>query len=59
MHAKTGNGGHKLYLDNISSSPLDNLHTKTINCRGTVRPNREGMPKNFGYTLELKRGEED
>jgi len=59
LTARMENVGHKLYMDNISSSSLDNLHTKTINCGGTVKPNREGMPKNFVYTLELKRGDKD
>jgi len=59
LTARMENVGHKLYLDNISSSPLDNLHTKKINCCGTVRPNREGMPKNFGRKMKMKRGDED
>jgi len=50
--------GHKLYMDNFFSSPklFDNLQTKTINCCGTVRPNRKGMPKNFGHKMKMKRG---
>jgi hypothetical protein len=59
LTARMENVVHKLYMDNISSSPLDNLPTKTISCCGTVRPNREGMLKNFGYTLELKRDDKD
>jgi hypothetical protein len=40
---------HKLYMDSFFSTPalFDNLHTKTINCGGIVRPSRTGMPKNF------------
>ena len=30
--AKIENVGHTLYMDNFFSFPLDNLHTKTINC---------------------------
>jgi hypothetical protein len=35
---------HKLYNDNFFSSQalFDDLRTKTINCCGTVRPNRKG-----------------
>jgi hypothetical protein len=38
--------GHKLYMDNSSSSLdlSDDLHTRTINCCGTVRQNCRGMP---------------
>jgi hypothetical protein len=50
---------HKLYMDNLFSSPLDNLHTKTINCCRTVWPNRKGMLKNFGHKINLKRGDKD
>ena len=59
LTARTENVGCKLYVDNTSSSPLDNLHTKTINCCGTVRSNRKGMPKNFGHKMKMKRGDED
>jgi hypothetical protein len=40
---RTENAGHKLYMDNFFSPPelLDNLHTKNINCCGTVRPNKK------------------
>jgi hypothetical protein len=52
--------GYKLYMDNFFSSTalFDDLYTKTINCYGTVRPNREGMPKNFGHKTKLKRGKD-
>jgi sorbitol-specific phosphotransferase system component IIBC len=55
---KTENLGNKLYIDNAFSSPelFDDLHTKVINCCGTVRPNRKGMPRDFGKTLKLKWG---
>jgi hypothetical protein len=38
--------GYKLYVDSFfsSSALFDDLHTKTINCCGTVWPNRKGMP---------------
>jgi hypothetical protein len=51
--------GHKFYMDSFRSSPalFDNLHTKTIHCRRTFRPNRKGMPKNFGYKINLERGD--
>jgi hypothetical protein len=53
------NLGHKLYMDNVFSSPdlFDNLHTKAINCYGTVRPNQKGMPSDFGMKLRLKWGD--
>jgi hypothetical protein len=40
---------HKLYMNSFFSTPalFDNLHTKTIKCGGTVRPNRIGTPKNL------------
>ena len=43
--------GHVMCMDSFFSSPalVDNLHTKTINCCGTVRPNRKRMPKSFEY----------
>ena len=39
--------GHKLYMDNFFSSPdlYDDLIQKKIYCCGTVRLNRQGMPK--------------
>jgi len=59
LTARIENVQHKLYMDNLFSFPLDNLHTKTINCRRAVRPNRKGMLKNFGYKINLKRGDKD
>ena len=51
--------GHKLYIDNFFSSPasFDDLHTKTINSCGAVRPNRKVMPKNFRHKMKIKRGD--
>jgi hypothetical protein len=45
------NVGHKHYMDNFFSSPdlFDDLHSRKVNCCGTVRLNRKGMPQ------ELKR----
>jgi hypothetical protein len=47
---------HKLYMDNFFSSPdlFDDLHTKVINCCGTIRQNRKEMPRDFGTKLTLK-----
>jgi len=54
--ARIENMGHKLYVDIIISSRAlsDVLHTKTVNCCGTVRPNRKLMHKNFGHKMKLK-----
>jgi hypothetical protein len=51
---------YKLYTNNFFSSTalFYDLYTKTINCCGTVRPNRKGMPKNFGHKMKLKRGKD-
>jgi len=37
--------GYKLYMDNLFMSPdlSDDLHTRGINCCGTIRQNCEGM----------------
>jgi hypothetical protein len=45
--------GLKLYMDNFFSSPdlFDNLTKKKINCYGTVRPNRKGMPQDLGQKI--------
>jgi hypothetical protein len=58
LAARIEHVGHKLYMDNFVSSPalFDDLHTKTINYCGTVRPNTTGMLKNFGHTMKLKSG---
>jgi len=54
--ARIENMGHKLYVDIIISSPAlsDDLHTKTVNRCGTVRPNRKLMHKKFGQKMKLK-----
>jgi hypothetical protein len=46
-------------MDNFYSSPdlFNDLHTKAIYCCGFVRPNRKGMPSDFGRKLILKRGD--
>jgi hypothetical protein len=58
-NTRTENLGHKLYMDNFFSSPdlFSNLHTKAINCCGTVRPNLKRMPYDFGKKPKLKRGD--
>jgi hypothetical protein len=40
----------------IDPDLFDNLHMKAIKCCDTVRPNRKGMPSDFGRKLRLKRG---
>jgi hypothetical protein len=57
LAARTEHMGQKLYMDSFFSSSVsfDNLHTKTINCCGTVRPNRKGTPKNFEHN-EIEKG---
>ena len=59
LAARSGHVGPKLYMGNFFSSPasLDDLHTKTISCCGTVRPNRKWMPKNFGQKMKMKSGD--
>jgi len=58
LAARIEHVGHKLYIDNFVSSPLcDDLHTKTVNCYGTGRPNRKGMLKNFGHIMKVKSGD--
>jgi hypothetical protein len=53
------NVGHKLYMDNFFSSPdlFDNLYIRKINCCGTVRLNRKGMPQEFRKTMKLTWGD--
>jgi hypothetical protein len=59
LAARSGHVGHRLYMDNFFPSPasFDDLHTKTINCCGTVRPNIKCMPKNFGEKIKTKSGD--
>jgi hypothetical protein len=49
------NVGHKLYMDNFFSSPdlFDNLKSRKINCCGTVRLNRKGMPQEFRNAMKM------
>jgi hypothetical protein len=51
--------GQYLYMDNFISFPglSDDFHTRGINCCGTVRQNRKGMPRGFVKTLKLKQGD--
>jgi len=51
--------GHKLCMDSYfsSSASFDNLCIKAVNCCGTVRPNRNRMPENFGHKVNMKRGD--
>jgi hypothetical protein len=50
---------HKLYMDNFFSSHdlFDDFHSRKINCCGTVRLNRNGMPQEFRKTMKLTRGD--
>jgi hypothetical protein len=59
LAARIEHVGHKLYMDSFFSSSLsfDDLHTEAMNRCGTVRPNRKGMPKNFGYKVNMKGGD--
>jgi hypothetical protein len=59
LTARIKNLGHKLYMDNVFSSPdlFDDLHMKAINCCGTVRPNQKGITSDFGRKLRLKQGD--
>jgi hypothetical protein len=56
LAARTEHVGHKLHMDSFSLSPalFDDLHTVTLNCCGTVRPNIKGMLKNTGHKTNLK-----
>jgi hypothetical protein len=50
----------KLYINNLLSSPnlYDDLHTRVINCCGTVRQNHKGMSGAFdNKILKLKQGD--
>jgi len=51
--------GHKLYMDSFFSTPtlFDDLCIKPVDCCGTVRRNRKGMPKYFGHKVSMKRGD--
>jgi hypothetical protein len=48
---------YNLYMDNFFASKLlSNLHTKAINCYGTIRPNWQGIPSEFGKKLKTEIG---
>jgi hypothetical protein len=52
--------GHKLYMDSYFSSPalIDDLVGRKINCCGTVRNNRRGMPKDISSrAIKTKKGD--
>jgi hypothetical protein len=57
--ARSGHVGHKLYIGNFFSSPAsyDDLHTKTIQCCGIVRPNRKWITKHFERRMKMKSGD--
>jgi len=59
LAARSGHVGHKLYMGNFFSYPasFDDLHTKTLNCCGTVRPNRKWITKYFGHKMKMKSGD--
>jgi hypothetical protein len=51
--------GHKLYMDSYFSSPalFDDLFGRKINCCGTVRNDRRGMPKDISSrAIKTKKG---
>jgi len=52
--------GHKLYMDSYFSSPalFDNLFGRKINCCGTVRNDRRGIPKDISsHAIKAKKGD--
>jgi hypothetical protein len=54
LTARPENVGHKIHKDSFSPPVLfDNLHTKAINCCGTVGPNQRGIHMRFGETTQL------
>ena len=59
LAARSERVGHKLYMGNFFSYPasFDDLHTKTLNCCGTVRPNRKWITKYFGHKMKMKSGD--
>jgi hypothetical protein len=44
----------EMYFLSIIVQMWHDLHTKTVNSCGTVRPNQKGMSWNFGKKLKLK-----
>lgn len=57
LTARIENVGHALYVDNTFPELFDNLHTETMNCCGTLRPNRKTMPRSIGQKVKLKWGD--
>ena len=52
--------GHKLNMDSYFSSPalFDDLFRREINCCGTVRDDRRGMPKDISSpAIKAKKGD--
>lgn len=52
--------GHKLFMDRYFSSPtlFDDLFGRKINACGTVRHNRQGLPRDIGPKFQkLRRGD--
>ena len=48
--------GHKLSMGISSALLFDDLR-RSMNCCGTVRPNREAMTKSTGQKMKLQRGD--
>jgi hypothetical protein len=59
LTAMIENVGDTLFMGNLFSSLdlYDDLLTNTINCCGTVRTNKKGMPSDFEKKLKMKRGD--
>jgi hypothetical protein len=57
LTTRIANLGHKLYMDNFFFRLNYDLHTKAINCCGTLRPNLKIMPNDSGRKLGLKRAD--
>jgi hypothetical protein len=60
LSRKVKGQGEKLFMDNFISSPdlFNDLTKRNINCSGTVRPNRKGMPQDLGpKKIKLKQGD--
>jgi hypothetical protein len=56
LTARSANVRHKLYMDNLLSSPelFEDLHNKTTNSCVTIRLNRKGILINFREKIMLK-----
>jgi hypothetical protein len=58
LNIMNGNLRHLIYANSFPSPDVFNdLHMKAINCCGTIRPDRNVMPRDFGRKLRLKRGD--